>query len=76
MLTLRASWFAVLLLAFVACESAADKAQRETALDVEPGTFSADRPRIKESLARLRRFVARHPHIDVRLGHQLKAAEP
>jgi glyoxylase-like metal-dependent hydrolase (beta-lactamase superfamily II) len=39
---------------------------------VEPGTFSTDRPRSKESLARLRRFVAKHPRIDVRLGHQIK----
>jgi glyoxylase-like metal-dependent hydrolase (beta-lactamase superfamily II) len=37
---------------------------------VEPGTFSDDRPRGADSLARLQRFVARHPGIDVRLGHQ------
>jgi N-acyl homoserine lactone hydrolase len=38
--------------------------------DVEPGTFSSDLPRSAESLARLRRLVAEHPSIDVRLGHQ------
>lgn len=38
---------------------------------VEPGEFSHDKPRSAESLARLRRFVARHPRIDVRLGHQV-----
>lgn len=38
--------------------------------DVEPGTYSADAPRSAESFARLRAFVARHPRIDVRLGHQ------
>lgn len=38
---------------------------------VEPGSFSSDRPRSAESLARLRAFVARHPGIDVRVGHQL-----
>jgi len=37
---------------------------------VEPGTFSADRPRSAASLAKLRRLVAEHPAIDVRLGHQ------
>lgn len=37
---------------------------------VEPGTFSSDQPRSAESLARLRKFTARHPGIDVRLGHQ------
>jgi len=41
---------------------------------VEPGTYSDDGPRSAESLARLRDFVARHPHIDVRLGHQHLAA--
>jgi glyoxylase-like metal-dependent hydrolase (beta-lactamase superfamily II) len=38
---------------------------------VEPGWFSADRPRSAESLARLRALVARHPRIDVRPGHQI-----
>jgi glyoxylase-like metal-dependent hydrolase (beta-lactamase superfamily II) len=37
---------------------------------VEPGTFSADRPTSKASLGALRAFVAKHPEIDVRLGHQ------
>jgi glyoxylase-like metal-dependent hydrolase (beta-lactamase superfamily II) len=37
---------------------------------VEPGKFSADVPRSAESLARLQRLTARHPEIDVRLGHQ------
>ena len=41
---------------------------------VEPGTFSDDRARSAESLARLEKFVARHPHVDVRLGHQLLAS--
>lgn len=38
---------------------------------VEPGSFSDDRPASAESLARLRALVAKHPGIDVRLGHQL-----
>jgi N-acyl homoserine lactone hydrolase len=38
--------------------------------EVEPGTFSSDLPRSAESLGRLRRLVAEHPSIDVRLGHQ------
>jgi glyoxylase-like metal-dependent hydrolase (beta-lactamase superfamily II) len=37
---------------------------------VEPGTFSDDRQEGAESLARLEKLVARHPSIDVRLGHQ------
>jgi glyoxylase-like metal-dependent hydrolase (beta-lactamase superfamily II) len=37
---------------------------------VEPGTFSHDKPRSAVSLQRLRGFVAKHPEIDVRLGHQ------
>jgi glyoxylase-like metal-dependent hydrolase (beta-lactamase superfamily II) len=44
--------------------------------DVEPGAFSADRPTSAVSLAHLRAFVARHPHIDVRLGHQLLGEAP
>jgi N-acyl homoserine lactone hydrolase len=43
---------------------------------VEPGSFSSDRPRSAESLARLRNFVAKHPHIEVRVGHQLRAKPP
>jgi glyoxylase-like metal-dependent hydrolase (beta-lactamase superfamily II) len=38
--------------------------------DVEPGTFSSDIPRSARSLARLRKLVAEHPSIDVRVGHQ------
>jgi glyoxylase-like metal-dependent hydrolase (beta-lactamase superfamily II) len=38
---------------------------------VEPGWFSADKKKSADSLARLEAFVARHPEIDVRLGHQL-----
>jgi N-acyl homoserine lactone hydrolase len=37
---------------------------------VGPGTFSDNVPASAESLARLQRFAARHPGIDVRLGHQ------
>jgi glyoxylase-like metal-dependent hydrolase (beta-lactamase superfamily II) len=40
---------------------------------VEPGTFSTgDKPRSRESLDRLRAFVAKHPSIEVRVGHQLR----
>jgi glyoxylase-like metal-dependent hydrolase (beta-lactamase superfamily II) len=42
---------------------------------VEPGSFSVDRAKGAESLARLERFVARHPSIEVRLGHQELRAE-
>lgn len=42
--------------------------------DVAPGWFSADRKRSADSLARLEAFVAKHPRIDVRLGHQLLPA--
>ena len=38
--------------------------------DVEPGSFSSDVPRSAESLARLKRLVAEHPGVEVRLGHQ------
>jgi glyoxylase-like metal-dependent hydrolase (beta-lactamase superfamily II) len=38
--------------------------------DVEPGTLSRDIPTSAVSLARLRKLVAEHPAIDVRLGHQ------
>ena len=37
---------------------------------VEPGSFSHDQPASAESLDRLKQLVARHPSIDVRLGHQ------
>jgi N-acyl homoserine lactone hydrolase len=37
---------------------------------VGPGTFSDDVAKSADSLARLERLVARHPAIDVRLGHQ------
>lgn len=37
---------------------------------VEPGSFSSDVPHSAESLARLRRLVADHPGVEVRLGHQ------
>jgi len=38
--------------------------------DVEPGSFSGDRPRSVASLASLRALAARHPAMTVRLGHQ------
>lgn len=38
--------------------------------DVEPGDFTADHARNAESLGQLRRLVAEHPQIVVRLGHQ------
>lgn len=38
--------------------------------DVEPGSFSHDAKKSAESLARLRRFAAKHPRLEVRLGHQ------
>jgi glyoxylase-like metal-dependent hydrolase (beta-lactamase superfamily II) len=37
---------------------------------VEPGSFSSDVPRSAGSLARLKRLVAEHPGVEVRLGHQ------
>ncbi|MBX3185863.1 MAG: MBL fold metallo-hydrolase [Labilithrix sp.] len=37
---------------------------------VEPGSFSHDKAASAASLARLRTFAAKHPTIDVRLGHQ------
>lgn len=37
---------------------------------VEPGTFSLDQPRSEISLLALEALKARHPNIDVRLGHQ------
>lgn len=41
---------------------------------VEPGTFSEDPPRSAKSLERLRALAARHPTMEVRLGHQPRAA--
>jgi glyoxylase-like metal-dependent hydrolase (beta-lactamase superfamily II) len=41
---------------------------------VEPGDFSEDKAESARSLAALRALVARHPRIDVRLGHQALAA--
>ncbi|HVY38819.1 MAG TPA: MBL fold metallo-hydrolase [Polyangia bacterium] len=38
--------------------------------DVPPGKFSSDRARNAASLAALRGLAARHPALDVRLGHQ------
>ena len=43
---------------------------------VEPGTFSSDQPQSAESLRRLRSFVAKHPEIEVRLGHQSLHTQP
>jgi glyoxylase-like metal-dependent hydrolase (beta-lactamase superfamily II) len=40
---------------------------------VEPGSFTADQVRNARSLAILKRFAARHPKMDVRLGHQFLA---
>jgi N-acyl homoserine lactone hydrolase len=44
--------------------------------EVEPGSFSADRPRSAVSLSRLKRFVERHPATEVRVGHQPMGDEP
>jgi N-acyl homoserine lactone hydrolase len=41
---------------------------------VEPGTFSSDVPRGRRSLEQLRAFVAKHPQIEVRVGHQVRSA--
>lgn len=41
---------------------------------VAPGTFSEDLPKSRDSLARLEALVARHPAVDVRLGHQTMPA--
>jgi glyoxylase-like metal-dependent hydrolase (beta-lactamase superfamily II) len=38
--------------------------------DVAPGSYTDDRTSTTRSLAHLRAFVAKHPRIDVRLGHQ------
>jgi glyoxylase-like metal-dependent hydrolase (beta-lactamase superfamily II) len=40
---------------------------------VEPGSYSEDSATGVETLERLKRFVARHPTVDVRLGHHLTA---
>lgn len=37
---------------------------------VEPGKFSSDRPRSRQSLDRLRAFAQKHPQMLVKLGHQ------
>jgi N-acyl homoserine lactone hydrolase len=37
---------------------------------VEPGTYSADPVRSAESFHKLRTFVADHPNVEVRVGHQ------
>jgi glyoxylase-like metal-dependent hydrolase (beta-lactamase superfamily II) len=37
---------------------------------VEPGSFSADRAKSAESLGKMRALVARHPRVEVRMGHQ------
>jgi N-acyl homoserine lactone hydrolase len=38
--------------------------------DVEPGTFTADQPKNRESLEKLRALAAEHPTMSVRLGHE------
>jgi glyoxylase-like metal-dependent hydrolase (beta-lactamase superfamily II) len=38
--------------------------------DVEPGSFSSDRPRSRTSLEALRALASRHPSLEVRFGHQ------
>ncbi len=38
--------------------------------DVEPGSFSADRPRSARSLETLREFTKAFPQIEIHLGHQ------
>ncbi|MCI0672491.1 MAG: MBL fold metallo-hydrolase [Myxococcaceae bacterium] len=42
---------------------------------VEPGSFTVDRERNAQGLERLRKLVAEHPSIQVRLGHQPLVAE-
>jgi hypothetical protein len=37
---------------------------------VEPGSFSTDIDGSKQSLANLKALSARHPKMEVRLGHQ------
>lgn len=43
---------------------------------VEPGTFSHDRAKSADSLARLRAFAEEHPTMDIRLGHQRLDRDP
>jgi|GEM_PF-225107 len=43
---------------------------------VEPGEFSSDQPTSADSLSKLKALVARHPQIEVRLGHQRLAPAP
>jgi glyoxylase-like metal-dependent hydrolase (beta-lactamase superfamily II) len=38
--------------------------------EIAPGSYTADHPSNERSLHALRELVARHPHIEVRLGHQ------
>jgi N-acyl homoserine lactone hydrolase len=40
--------------------------------EVEPGSFSDDRPKSAESLHRLKNFANKHPTLEVRVGHQLR----
>jgi glyoxylase-like metal-dependent hydrolase (beta-lactamase superfamily II) len=42
--------------------------------DVEPGTYTDDRAATVRTFEQLRAFVAKHPAIDVRLGHQERTA--
>jgi hypothetical protein len=37
---------------------------------VEPGDFTSDHERNLKSLKNMKALVARHPEIEVRLGHQ------
>jgi hypothetical protein len=43
---------------------------------VEPGTFSDDQQESAVSLDRLRQLAAKHPTMQVRLGHQALARGP
>ena len=43
---------------------------------VEPGTFSHDLPRSRQSLLALIDLARRHPQLDVRLGHQTRMPMP
>ncbi|MEY4549869.1 MAG: hypothetical protein RL685_6064 [Pseudomonadota bacterium] len=43
---------------------------------VEPGSFSSDAPRSRQSLLALRALVERHPGMSVRLGHQALSPAP
>ncbi len=44
--------------------------------EVEPGSFTSDHAQNLDSLKRLRRLVAEHPAIEVRLGHQALPPKP